>query len=273
MSNARAFCPGCGVVILVAAVLLLGEQATAATRERVLVSQPRSAGDIAPDTLTVVGELLTQVLADDPRYDVLAASEASDIARAAADEGCTDKDCLLEIAGAMGVDHVVMSMLSASGAGFRLELGWLVVSTMHLRKTFRIEVRSVEELPSRLRPAVAQLSRPDPLAHPDGQTGAPVARLATVPRTAPTVEDPAAAAWPSWYAIGGLGSGAVALAVASTTLLVSLALRESVASATTPRDTKDKILIAGPLVVIGGGCGSCLLLGAGAMLGVMALLE
>jgi hypothetical protein len=245
--------------------------AGAARPERVLVSRTRAVGGIAADTSTVVGELLTQALADDARYQVVAASEATEIARAVADQGCDDADCLLEIAGAMGVDHVVMSMLSARGEGFVLELGWLEVASMHLRRTVRVEVATIEALPARLRPALRELSLPSPAV--PGARRDDDARPVVPRRDVEVAAAHPAATGPSWLALGGLASGAAALALVVATAVASLSLRESIASATTPRDTKDAILIAGPLVLVGGSCGSCLLLGAGGCLGALALVE
>ncbi len=263
---------------LLGLVLLISGQTLAAT-PRVLVLEPRLVGSEDDETARVLSTLVTSQLELEHTIEVVSADELADVADLeGAEVRCADMDCAFEIAGAMGVSHVVFGLLTRSeDRTLSLQLGLLDVQTVKLLHTEQLQVAQIEQLPDALEPAVARLAAvlvgkplPEPPVVAPRDPGPARAREPSASTEAESAEQDgegsgSTALW------GGLGLAALAGAVVVGSAALSWKFREDLLDPAASRLAKDTALSAGPAVMLGGTALGAALLTGGCALGVVGL--
>ena len=178
-------------------------------KTKVLVMDIAAAGLDASTVENITG-LVAVILTEDTRLDVLSGSDVKQMAALEGERqamGCTnDASCLADIAGAMGAGLIVYGNGGKLGTLLNLNLNLFDATQARSVGRVAVQAKSLEELPEKLKPALAQLIA--------NGIGAP-----TIVAAAPIVEPEG----PSMLPIAAIGGGAV-VAVVGVVLVVVGAL-------------------------------------------------
>lgn len=134
--------------------------AASAEKVKILVMDIAAAGLDAATVENITG-LSAVILADDRRLDVLSGADVKRMAELEGEKqalGCTnDASCLAEVAGAMGAGLVVYGNGGKLGTLLNINLNLFDAAQARSVGRVAVQAKSLEELPEKLRPALAQL--------------------------------------------------------------------------------------------------------------------
>jgi hypothetical protein len=128
----------------------------------VLVLEPGSATVDKPTLGTIAGLMIVE-LAKDPALDVISDAEVKRLAELEGDRqtaGCTDTNCLAELAGAMGARYVIFGDVGVLGSTVVLNLN--LFDSQRTRAVNRVAVKadSIDALPAALPTPLRELTAP-----------------------------------------------------------------------------------------------------------------
>lgn len=134
--------------------------AAAPAKVKVLVMDVAAAGLDASTVENITG-LVAVILTEDTRLDVLSGADVKQMAALEGERqamGCTsDASCLADIAGAMGAGLIVYGNGGKLGTLLNLNLNLFDAAQARSVGRVAIQAKSLEELPEKLKPALAQL--------------------------------------------------------------------------------------------------------------------
>jgi hypothetical protein len=145
-------------IVLAFALPLWGQEED--SRRKVLVMDLENKG-VPPDELEIINGLVAYQFSLDPSLETMSGADVRQLVALEADRqtmGCTaDSSCLAEIAGAMGAEWVVFGHVGKLGNLILLNLN--LFDSMKAKAVARssLQVKSMDEMPSTLETAVAQL--------------------------------------------------------------------------------------------------------------------
>lgn len=142
-----------------------GPAADAPARPRVLVLEPTSTVFDRSTVGTISGLMIVE-LAKDPKLDVISDAEVKRLAELEGDRqsaGCTDTNCLAELAGAMGARYVVFGDLGSLGSTVVLNLNLFDSQTTQAVNRVAVSADGIAALPQRLQELTAPLTGTAPV--------------------------------------------------------------------------------------------------------------
>ena len=218
--------------------------ATAVHRPRVLVMDFRNDG-VDAKVVAIIRDALTAELAKNTALDVLSTEDmrrSLDVEAQKAAVGCTDDQCMVEIANALGADYIVFGNIGTLGDLYVGNMSLLDAKHGTSAGRESIEVHSLEDLPAAIR-----------------SSGAHLADVA-----APTTATTGAFASPLLYAGAGAFVGGAALCVVGAALSAGPygVITDHVSAAKTKDDAVSSLNVWSTVAI---GSGVIALAGAGAV--------
>ncbi len=128
-------------------------------RERVLVLDFRN-DSAREDLVRIVRDSLVAHLSRSKEIDVLSSDDLRRVADLQAQKqamGCDDSSCLAELAGAVGARYVMFGNVGQLGALIQINISLLDVSTTEMKARDSFEIKSLEQVPQRVRAAAARM--------------------------------------------------------------------------------------------------------------------
>ena len=249
------------LLVLVGAVLTSGAPVVR------LATAPMRAAEVQPDKARFFEQHFAQQLAAQQGIKVISADDVSQILGFERQKqliGCLESSCAAELAGALGVDALVLSSLARVGAGFAIDVRVLRASQVETIARFSGRAAGEEQLLDLLPTVAAEIA-----AQVRAAMGVAVQTPAVTVQERPTAAPGGLRRW-AWLpgVLGGaaLASGAVLLGLSATDLQRISTNQPEISS---PSEL-NSVIAAGQTKQLGGailvGVGGALVLSAAAML-------
>jgi len=243
---------------------------------RVLVMELKPDGEVPADAAETLTGFVASGLSAVPGLFVISADEVALIAELEGDEDfgeCTQYRCLAEVAGALGVNAVVFGHVVRHPATWEVRLGLVDVASGELLEQVEARAESLEGARQALHPALSRLA--GAALGPEAAQAIATADQGVTPST-PAVAPAARArvddgiSTLAWLGAATLGAGAL---LGALTGVGAWQLNEMVKASDTPRQAKDISMVSGQVLLLAGAPLSLLLVGTGALLAGIGVME